>query len=159
MRLYVNIDHVATLREARKTDEPDPVQAAAASSDARAGEATGDDDRGWTGTPEGRPGAYGRDRAASGRRNSGESVHRSVIENDRRRAAARRSGDRVTYWALRAYLASRRRRTEGIATRRHARDGDRARRPRRSRSYLSKCSARRRDSRDRGAQYRAFDRE
>src|SRR5712692_9400353 len=28
MRLYVNIDHVATLREARKTDEPDPVQAA-----------------------------------------------------------------------------------------------------------------------------------
>ena len=30
MRLYVNIDHVATIREARKTDEPDPVQAAAA---------------------------------------------------------------------------------------------------------------------------------
>src|SRR5262245_7211121 len=30
MRLYVNIDHVATLREARKTDEPDPIQAAAA---------------------------------------------------------------------------------------------------------------------------------
>ena len=30
MRLYVNIDHVATLREARKTDEPDPTQAAAA---------------------------------------------------------------------------------------------------------------------------------
>lgn len=30
MRLYVNIDHVATLREARKTDEPNPVQAAAA---------------------------------------------------------------------------------------------------------------------------------
>jgi pyridoxine 5-phosphate synthase len=30
MRLYVNIDHVATLREARKTDEPDPVHAAAA---------------------------------------------------------------------------------------------------------------------------------
>ena len=29
MRLYVNIDHVATLREARKTDEPDPVRAAA----------------------------------------------------------------------------------------------------------------------------------
>lgn len=29
MRLYVNIDHVATVREARKTDEPDPVQAAA----------------------------------------------------------------------------------------------------------------------------------
>jgi len=28
MRLYVNIDHVATLREARKTDEPDPLQAA-----------------------------------------------------------------------------------------------------------------------------------
>ena len=29
MRLYINIDHVATLREARKTDEPDPVRAAA----------------------------------------------------------------------------------------------------------------------------------
>ncbi len=28
-RLYINIDHVATLREARKTDEPDPVAAAA----------------------------------------------------------------------------------------------------------------------------------
>jgi len=30
MRLYVNIDHVATVREARQTDEPDPVQAATA---------------------------------------------------------------------------------------------------------------------------------
>ena len=30
MRLYVNIDHVATLREARRTDEPDPILAAAA---------------------------------------------------------------------------------------------------------------------------------
>ena len=30
MRLYVNMDHVATLREARQTDEPDPLQAAAA---------------------------------------------------------------------------------------------------------------------------------
>ena len=30
MRLYVNIDHVATVREARKTDEPDVVRAAAA---------------------------------------------------------------------------------------------------------------------------------
>ncbi len=29
MRLYINIDHVATLREARKTNEPDPVRAAA----------------------------------------------------------------------------------------------------------------------------------
>jgi pyridoxine 5-phosphate synthase len=28
MRLYINVDHVATLREARKTDEPDPVRAA-----------------------------------------------------------------------------------------------------------------------------------
>jgi len=28
MRLYVNIDHVATLRQARRTDEPDPLQAA-----------------------------------------------------------------------------------------------------------------------------------
>ncbi len=27
-RLYINIDHVATVREARKTDEPDPVEAA-----------------------------------------------------------------------------------------------------------------------------------
>ncbi|MBT3327328.1 MAG: pyridoxine 5'-phosphate synthase [Gemmatimonadales bacterium] len=38
MRLYVNIDHVATVREARKTDEPDPVLAAAA---AEAGGADG----------------------------------------------------------------------------------------------------------------------
>jgi pyridoxine 5-phosphate synthase len=38
MRLYVNIDHVATLREARRTDEPDPVRAAAA---AEAGGADG----------------------------------------------------------------------------------------------------------------------
>ena len=30
MRLYVNIDHVATLREARQTDEPDTVKAATA---------------------------------------------------------------------------------------------------------------------------------
>jgi pyridoxine 5-phosphate synthase len=28
LRLYINIDHVATLREARRTDEPDPVAAA-----------------------------------------------------------------------------------------------------------------------------------
>jgi pyridoxine 5-phosphate synthase len=28
MRLYINIDHVATVREARRTDEPDPVRAA-----------------------------------------------------------------------------------------------------------------------------------
>jgi pyridoxine 5-phosphate synthase len=28
MRLYINVDHVATVREARKTDEPDPVRAA-----------------------------------------------------------------------------------------------------------------------------------
>ena len=28
VRLYINVDHVATLREARKTDEPDPLQAA-----------------------------------------------------------------------------------------------------------------------------------
>jgi pyridoxine 5-phosphate synthase len=27
-RLYINVDHVATLREARRTDEPDPVAAA-----------------------------------------------------------------------------------------------------------------------------------
>lgn len=38
MRLYVNIDHVATIREARRTDEPDPVHAAA---DALAGGADG----------------------------------------------------------------------------------------------------------------------
>jgi pyridoxine 5-phosphate synthase len=29
MRLYVNIDHVATVRQARRTDEPDPVAVAA----------------------------------------------------------------------------------------------------------------------------------
>lgn len=28
MRLYVNIDHIATVRQARMTDEPDPVRAA-----------------------------------------------------------------------------------------------------------------------------------
>ena len=28
IRLYINIDHVATVREARKTDEPDPTEAA-----------------------------------------------------------------------------------------------------------------------------------
>ncbi len=28
MRLYVNIDHVATVRQARRTDEPDPTEAA-----------------------------------------------------------------------------------------------------------------------------------
>ena len=38
MRLYVNIDHVATIREARRTDEPDPARAAAA---AEAGGADG----------------------------------------------------------------------------------------------------------------------
>ena len=29
-RLYVNIDHVATVRQARRGDEPDPVEAALA---------------------------------------------------------------------------------------------------------------------------------
>jgi len=29
IRLYVNIDHVATVRQARRTDEPDPLEAAA----------------------------------------------------------------------------------------------------------------------------------
>lgn len=28
LRLYINVDHVATIREARRTDEPDPVAAA-----------------------------------------------------------------------------------------------------------------------------------
>jgi pyridoxine 5-phosphate synthase len=28
MRLYINVDHVATLRQARKTNEPDPLEAA-----------------------------------------------------------------------------------------------------------------------------------
>jgi pyridoxine 5-phosphate synthase len=28
IRLYINVDHVATVREARRTDEPDPVDAA-----------------------------------------------------------------------------------------------------------------------------------
>lgn len=36
MRLYINIDHVATLREARRTDEPDPVAAALVCQDAGA---------------------------------------------------------------------------------------------------------------------------
>ncbi|MEP7324354.1 MAG: pyridoxine 5'-phosphate synthase, partial [Gemmatimonadota bacterium] len=35
-RLYINIDHVATVREARKTDEPDPVEAARLAEDAGA---------------------------------------------------------------------------------------------------------------------------
>ena len=35
-RLYVNIDHVATLRQARRTDEPDPVAAALLCEDAGA---------------------------------------------------------------------------------------------------------------------------
>ncbi len=28
MRLYINVDHVATIRQARRTDEPDPAEAA-----------------------------------------------------------------------------------------------------------------------------------
>ena len=35
-RLYINIDHVATLRQARRTTEPDPVQAARSCEDAGA---------------------------------------------------------------------------------------------------------------------------
>lgn len=35
-RLYINVDHVATLRQARRTDEPDPVAAAAVCEDAGA---------------------------------------------------------------------------------------------------------------------------
>jgi pyridoxine 5-phosphate synthase len=35
-RLYINVDHVATLREARRTDEPDPVAAAVLCEDAGA---------------------------------------------------------------------------------------------------------------------------
>lgn len=35
-RLYINIDHVATIRQARRTDEPDPVEAAIACEDAGA---------------------------------------------------------------------------------------------------------------------------
>jgi pyridoxine 5-phosphate synthase len=35
-RLYINVDHVATVREARKTDEPDPVEAALICQDAGA---------------------------------------------------------------------------------------------------------------------------
>ncbi len=30
MRFFVNVDHVATVRQARRTDEPDPVAAAIA---------------------------------------------------------------------------------------------------------------------------------
>ena len=36
LRLYINIDHVATLRQARRTDEPDPAAAAAICEDAGA---------------------------------------------------------------------------------------------------------------------------
>jgi len=36
MRFFVNIDHVATVREARKTDEPDPVEAAGLAAEAGA---------------------------------------------------------------------------------------------------------------------------
>jgi pyridoxine 5-phosphate synthase len=36
LRLYINIDHVATLRQARRTDEPDPVAAALLCEDAGA---------------------------------------------------------------------------------------------------------------------------
>jgi pyridoxine 5-phosphate synthase len=36
LRLYINVDHVATLREARRTDEPDPVAAARLCEDAGA---------------------------------------------------------------------------------------------------------------------------
>ncbi len=36
MRLFINIDHVATIRQARKTDEPDPVLAALACEEAGA---------------------------------------------------------------------------------------------------------------------------
>jgi pyridoxine 5-phosphate synthase len=35
-RLYINIDHVATIRQARRADEPDPVEAAALCEDAGA---------------------------------------------------------------------------------------------------------------------------
>lgn len=35
-RLYINVDHVATLRQARRTDEPDPVAAATVCEDAGA---------------------------------------------------------------------------------------------------------------------------
>jgi len=40
MRLGVNIDHVATVREARKTFEPDPVKAAIIARDAGADQIT-----------------------------------------------------------------------------------------------------------------------
>ncbi|HEY3934078.1 MAG TPA: pyridoxine 5'-phosphate synthase [Gemmatimonadales bacterium] len=36
VRLYINVDHVATIREARKTDEPDPFGAAREAEDAGA---------------------------------------------------------------------------------------------------------------------------
>jgi pyridoxine 5-phosphate synthase len=36
LRLYINVDHVATLRQARRTDEPDPVAAARLCEDAGA---------------------------------------------------------------------------------------------------------------------------
>src|ERR1019366_3889386 len=36
LRLYINVDHVATVRQARKTDEPDPLAAALAAESAGA---------------------------------------------------------------------------------------------------------------------------
>ena len=36
LRLYINVDHVATVRQARRTDEPDPVAAARLCEDAGA---------------------------------------------------------------------------------------------------------------------------
>ena len=41
MRLYVNVDHVATVRQARMTDEPDPVRAALMTEQAGADGITG----------------------------------------------------------------------------------------------------------------------
>ena len=37
IRLYINIDHVATVRQARRTDEPDPLEAASQSEAASSG--------------------------------------------------------------------------------------------------------------------------
>src|SRR5260221_118033 len=107
MRLYVNIDHVATIREARKTDEPDPVQAASAAE----------------------------------------------------RARARCSRYRNPYWTLRAFVASRRCSAERITTRRYTREADWPRRPCGAWAHVPKRQAGRRDSRNRGTEHRAFDRQ
>src|SRR5438445_72504 len=102
MRLYVNIDHVATLREARKTDEPDPERAA---------------------------------------------------------DAAERGGGRAAHRPLLAHLEAKKRGPARARARGGARQGPRTRSARGPRADVSERPAGRPYPRDRGAEYRALDRE